>query len=173
MLLALTLHLTDWKQNAKDSFGYLLTPKANCGVRTQKCLFIDFIYFKTLFHFICMLVFVCMCTCALHVCSAWGGQKRALEFLQLELQEAVSPQVDARNCTQVLYWTNKCSVTVWKRHLTLGISILDSSWWCCLERLQPCCRKYVVGRLWGKKASPPPTLISQIHGWLRCHFSAS
>ena len=38
----------------------------------------------------------------MHACSAHGGQKRAVEPLEVELQTVVSCHVGARNQTQVL-----------------------------------------------------------------------
>lgn len=42
--------------------------------------------------------FACMDICVLCVCSAYGGQMKALNFLELELA-VVSYHVDARNRT--------------------------------------------------------------------------
>ena len=44
----------------------------------------------------------CIDTCVPHACSARGGQKRALDPLELELQKTVSFHVGAGNPNQVL-----------------------------------------------------------------------
>lgn len=52
--------------------------------------------------------FACMDICELCVCSAYRGQKKALNFLELELA-VVSYHVGARNRTWVFWKGNKCS----------------------------------------------------------------
>jgi hypothetical protein len=55
--------------------------------------------FKRCYHFgVC----VCLSVCAAYVYSTHGGQKRASDPLELELQTIVNHTVDAGNLTQVL-----------------------------------------------------------------------
>lgn len=49
--------------------------------------------------------FICVGIC-LHACSAWRGQKKASDSLELELQTIVSCHVGARNQTLILCKSN-------------------------------------------------------------------
>jgi hypothetical protein len=54
--------------------------------------------------------FACMCVCVPHVCPvSRGGQKRALDPQELELQMVVSHHVGVGEQTWVLCKSNKCS----------------------------------------------------------------
>jgi hypothetical protein len=55
-------------------------------------------------------VFVCMHVCgAMCMPCAHGGQKRALDFLELDLQMIVSCHVDAKNQTHVFWRSSQFS----------------------------------------------------------------
>lgn len=59
-------------------------------------------------YFMCISVLP-LCACVYTMCSALGSQKRALEFLELEIQIVVKCFVGARNWTLVLWKNSKCS----------------------------------------------------------------
>lgn len=64
-------------------------------------------FFKDYF-ILCIWEFVGMYACASHVCSAHGGQRRALEGLQLSLQTTVSHHVGAGNQTLIPWKGSRC-----------------------------------------------------------------
>ena len=59
----------------------------------------------------CMNVCQHVCVCITWMANAYGGQKRALDPLELELETVVSCHVYARNRTQVQLLTTKPSCT--------------------------------------------------------------
>ena len=71
------------------------------------CFF--FLFSLDLFVLKCV-SFACMCVCVPHVCPvSRGGQKRALDPQELELQMVVSHHVGVGEQTWVLCKSNKCS----------------------------------------------------------------
>jgi hypothetical protein len=77
------------------------------GMVTFHCWgFLKFTYF----YFMCMNVCQHVCVCITWMANAYGGQKRALDPLELELETVVSCHVYARNRTQVQLLTTKPSL---------------------------------------------------------------
>lgn len=52
--------------------------------------------------------FVYMCASASQVCSAYRGQKGALNALKLKLNAAVTHHMGSRNWTQVFWKNSQC-----------------------------------------------------------------
>lgn len=78
------------------------------GVRGHVVLRLLFSFLK-IYLYLCAWVF-CLHVCwALHACSSWESQKRAVDPLKLELQTVVSLCVGARNQTQVPWKNSGCS----------------------------------------------------------------
>lgn len=66
-------------------------------------------FFEILFLFYVYVYLACMYPCVTRVCSAHGGQERAVGALDLELQPAVSCHVSAGNGTWVFWKNSQCS----------------------------------------------------------------
>lgn len=80
-----TLELLDWvKTNARGHFSHqvdlTLLLLGNCIIKRYTFSF--FIYV----HILILCVHVCTCLCMWQVCSVYGGQRRAMDPLELEVQ---------------------------------------------------------------------------------------
>lgn len=73
--------------------------------------FLNFFCFHFKFCSYVRMCFVCMHVCVLCMCKMHGDQKRALDFLRVNLQVVVSPHEGVGNWTLVLWKSSICSLT--------------------------------------------------------------